>query len=145
MMNRILSRAHKISSIIYFFVHSLNFLKLQIFNFDLFTTLTCLCEETLVYPLQLDYFDSTFPCIPTQFSFGKLSQLLFLIFWGRTTEQNISALCFPTIPSPKHFDPPSSPHHRWELPGNYTVFAVVMIIYHYVERIRRILVTPIFL
>ena len=35
-------------------------------------------------------------------------------------------------------------HHRWELPGNYPVFTVVMAIYHYVERIWRILVTPIF-
>ena len=34
--------------------------------------------------------------------------------------------------------------HRWELPGNYAVFTVVMVIYHYVERIWRILVTPIF-
>ena len=34
--------------------------------------------------------------------------------------------------------------HIWELPGNYPVFTVVMVIYHYVERIRRILVTPIF-
>ena len=34
--------------------------------------------------------------------------------------------------------------HRWELPGNYPVFTVVMVIYHYVERIWRILVTPVF-
>ena len=34
--------------------------------------------------------------------------------------------------------------HRWELPGNYPVFTVVMVIYHNVERIWRILVTPIF-
>ena len=33
--------------------------------------------------------------------------------------------------------------HRWELPGNYPVFTVVMVISHYVERIWRILVTPI--
>ena len=31
--------------------------------------------------------------------------------------------------------------HIWELPGNYPVFAVSMVIYHYVERIWRILVT----
>ena len=30
--------------------------------------------------------------------------------------------------------------HTWEFPGNYPVFAVVMVIYHYVERIRRIIV-----
>ena len=35
--------------------------------------------------------------------------------------------------------------HRFELPGNYPVFTVVMGIYHYVERIWIILVTPIFL
>ena len=35
--------------------------------------------------------------------------------------------------------------HRWELPGNYPVFSVVMVIYHYVERILRVLVTPIIL
>ena len=35
--------------------------------------------------------------------------------------------------------------HRWELPGNYPVFKVVMVIYHYVERIWRIIVTPVFL
>ena len=34
--------------------------------------------------------------------------------------------------------------HRWELPGSYPVFTVVMIIYHYVERIWRFIVTPIF-
>ena len=32
--------------------------------------------------------------------------------------------------------------HRWELPGNYPVSIVVMVIYHYVERIWIILVTP---
>ena len=31
---------------------------------------------------------------------------------------------------------------RRELPGNYPVFTVVMVIYHYVERIWRIIVTP---
>ena len=35
--------------------------------------------------------------------------------------------------------------NRWELPGNYPVFTVAMIIYHYVEIIWRILVTPDFL
>ena len=40
---------------------------------------------------------------------------------------------------------PSLPlDHRWELPGNYPVFTVLMVIYHYVERIWRIIVTPIF-
>ena len=33
-------------------------------------------------------------------------------------------------------------YHRWQLPVNYPVFTVVMEIYHYVERIWRILVTP---
>ena len=37
------------------------------------------------------------------------------------------------------------PAHRWKLPGNYPVFVVVMVIYHYVERIWRILFTPVFL
>ena len=32
--------------------------------------------------------------------------------------------------------------HIWELPGNYPVFIMVMVIYHYAERIWRILVTP---
>ena len=36
-------------------------------------------------------------------------------------------------------------HHRWVLPVNYPVFTVVMVIYHYVDRIWRILVIPIFL
>ena len=40
---------------------------------------------------------------------------------------------------------PSREGHRWELPDNYPVFTVVMAIYHYVERIWRILVTPVFL
>ena len=35
-----------------------------------------------------------------------------------------------------------TPAPRWELPGNYPVFTVVMSIYHYIERIWRILVTP---
>ena len=39
----------------------------------------------------------------------------------------------------------AGPGHRWELLGNYPVFTVVMLIYHYVERTWRILVTPDFL
>ena len=35
--------------------------------------------------------------------------------------------------------------NRWELQGNHPVFPVVMVIYHYVERICRIIVTPDFL
>ena len=34
--------------------------------------------------------------------------------------------------------------HRWELPGKYPILTVVMVICHYVERIWRIIVTPIF-
>ena len=34
---------------------------------------------------------------------------------------------------------------RWELLGNYPNFTVVMVIYHSVERIWRILITPNFL
>ena len=41
------------------------------------------------------------------------------------------------------FEEDTSWNHIWELPGNYPVFSVVMVIYHYVERIWRILVTPI--
>ena len=37
------------------------------------------------------------------------------------------------------YDPQS---HRWELPGSYPVFDVVMVIYHWFERIWRIIVTP---
>ena len=37
---------------------------------------------------------------------------------------------------------PSTYHHRWELPGNYSVFTMVMVIYYYFERIWRVLVTP---
>ena len=40
------------------------------------------------------------------------------------------------------WEKPEGVQHRWELPGNYPVFAMVMVIYHYVERIWRILVTP---
>ena len=38
----------------------------------------------------------------------------------------------------------SSQNHRLELLGNYPVFTMVMVIYHYFERIWRILVAPIF-
>ena len=38
-----------------------------------------------------------------------------------------------------------TPRNRLELTGNCPVFAVVMVIFHYVERIWRILVTPDFL
>ena len=34
------------------------------------------------------------------------------------------------------------PWHRWELLSYYHVFTVVMVIYHYVDIIWRILVTP---
>ena len=43
-------------------------------------------------------------------------------------------------PSPLLPAPPQQ--HRWELPGNYPVFTVIMLIYHYIEKIWRILVTP---
>ena len=36
-------------------------------------------------------------------------------------------------------------HRRWGLPGDCLVFSVVMVIYHYVGRIWRVLVTPNFL
>ena len=39
---------------------------------------------------------------------------------------------------------PSYASHRWELPGNYPVFTLLMVFYHYLERIWRILVTPVF-
>ena len=42
-------------------------------------------------------------------------------------------------------NPSSSYHHRWELLGDYHVFTVVMVVYHYVDRIWIILVTPNFL
>ena len=32
--------------------------------------------------------------------------------------------------------------HRWELPGNYPIFIVVMAVYHYLQIIWRILITP---
>ena len=35
--------------------------------------------------------------------------------------------------------------YRWELPSNCPVFTVVVVIYHYVERIWRILVTLIYM
>ena len=35
--------------------------------------------------------------------------------------------------------------HRWELPGNYPVFTMVILMYHYVKRIWGILFTPNFL
>ena len=41
-------------------------------------------------------------------------------------------------------DIPRIADHRWELSGNYPVFTVVMVIYYYVERIWRIIVTPVF-
>ena len=38
-----------------------------------------------------------------------------------------------------------SKYQIWELSGNYPIFTVEMIIYHYVEKIWIVLVTPIFL
>ena len=35
--------------------------------------------------------------------------------------------------------------HRWKLAGNYHFFTVVMVIYHYNEKIWIVIVTPIFL
>ena len=61
-------------------------------------------------------------------------------FWGvhhlLKTYSTRTYIRLPTIPS--------SPDHRWELLGNYPVFAMVMVSYYYVERIWRILVTPFF-
>ena len=36
-------------------------------------------------------------------------------------------------------------HHRWKLPGNYPVFFVLMLIYHYVERVGEFFLLLIFL
>ena len=59
---------------------------------------------------------------------------------------DLSTLGADIIPLPlSHGQWHSSSHHRWELLGNYPVFTVVMVIYHYVERTWRILVTPDFL
>ena len=38
-----------------------------------------------------------------------------------------------------------SHRHRWELPVNYPIFTVVMVISHYIDRILGIIVTPDFL
>ena len=51
------------------------------------------------------------------------------------------------IETPPQTNPTMNPplpslRHIWELPGNYPVLAVVMAIFHYVERIWRIIVTP---
>ena len=35
--------------------------------------------------------------------------------------------------------------HRWKLPGNHPVFTMVLVICHYIERIWRNLITPIFI
>ena len=45
----------------------------------------------------------------------------------------------------RSFKWPSASRHRWELPDNYLFFNGVMVIYHCVERIWIILVTPDFL
>ena len=44
---------------------------------------------------------------------------------------------------PSRYNTPTP--HGWELPGNYPVFTMVMVIWNYVERIWRILVTLNFL
>ena len=38
----------------------------------------------------------------------------------------------------------TSPRHRWELLGNYPIFAVATVIYRYVERIGELSLPPIF-
>ena len=59
---------------------------------------------------------------------------------------NLSTLGADILPLPlSHGQCHSSSHHWWELPGKYPFFTVVMVIYHYVERTWRILVTPDFL
>ena len=52
-------------------------------------------------------------------------------------------ISFPPLPfssTPIYFSTPS--HNRWELPDNYPVSTVVMVIYNYVERTWIIIVTP---
>ena len=65
-----------------------------------------------------------------------------LIHPWKTLRSPRPSLCHAPSSSPE--TPPSN-RHRWELPGNYPVFTVVMVIYHYLERIWIILVTPNFL
>ena len=35
--------------------------------------------------------------------------------------------------------------HRWGLPGNFPICTVLVLIYHYIEIVRELLLTPIFL
>ena len=72
---------------------------------------------------------------PENYKVGNLTSKLF----QKNNLINIKTPPFKT----STFRLPSS-YHRWELPGNCPVFTVVMVIYHYVERIWRILVPPIF-
>ena len=59
---------------------------------------------------------------------------------------NSQGIQIPPLGRSRHHCPPClQTWGRRELPGNYPVFTVVMVIYHYVERIWRVLVTPIIL
>ena len=66
-----------------------------------------------------------------------------VLLTGRKTHWLDLIITYPINPS--WLDLPLSPLtylHRWELPGNYPIFTAVMVIYHYVEIIWRIIVTP---
>ena len=61
------------------------------------------------------------------------------------TDPHISESIFPPDIIQELFWILPTSKHIWELPVNYPVFTVVMVIYHYVERIWKIIVTPDFL
>ena len=100
-------------------------------------------NDRMVY----DYFNNTFPVdygssalnlppVPLDESYIPNKR-------ARYTPDQIPAAI--SVASGKYVGTLTTPSdHRWELSGNHPVFTVVMVIYHYVERIWIIIVTPIF-
>ena len=86
------------------------------------------------------------PVLPYRYLFHQIGPVSYHCVYHHIKYGGGQRIYLSHPPEPLKTRPIVSPYtHRWELPGNYPVFTVVMVIYHYVERIWRILVTPIFI
>ena len=74
----------------------------------------------------------------------ELLEQLYLNFFDTNSSADTGTLARNT-PSRYEVNEESTCRHTWELPSNYPVFTVVMVIYYYVDRTWRFIVTPDFL
>ena len=79
-----------------------------------------LCEGTLLWPLRLNFFGSTFPHITAQFSFVRPSTFIFIVFWWALKQEGSRSAhqrnLIPNQPTPVTLlpTPPNLPLIPWQ-------------------------------